>query len=117
MRRDQRVNLKIILWVVFAGLMALMCGGFLAAAVLKGEIEGRSSRVYAIAADPGAFVALAGLAAFCFAFWVAAGLYVLRVRPQAVRGEVILTRRLVVRSDLDVGVRASLDPSRPSTDG
>lgn len=117
MRPDQRVNLKIILWGVFAGLMALLCGGFLAAAMVNGEIEGRSGQVYAMAAEPGAFVALAGLAGFCFLFWIAAGAYVLWVRPQAVRGEVILTRRLVVRSDLDTGVRASLDPTRPSTDG
>ncbi|MDQ8028980.1 MAG: hypothetical protein REJ23_09645 [Brevundimonas sp.] len=117
MRPDQRVSLKIILWAGFAGLMAVLGGVFLVAALSSGEIEGRSGRVYTLASDAGGFIGLTALLVFYVAFWVAAAIYVLWVRPQAVRGEVILTRRLVVRSDLDTAARASLDPTRPSTDG
>lgn len=116
MRPDQRVSLKIALWAAFAGLMALSCGGFLLAALLNGEIESRSGRFYSLAAEPGGFVALTALAGFCVVFWAAAGGYVLWVRPQAIRGEVVLTRRLAVRSDLDTAARATLDPTRQSTD-
>lgn len=117
MRPDRRVNLKIIASAGFAGLSALYNGFELFNALATGRILGRHAQVYYQATDPGSFGSIFGIHAIAFLISLAAAVYILWVRPQAVRGEVILSRRLAVRSDLEAAVRATLDPTRQSTDG
>ena len=116
MRPDRRLNATYLFWVVCAGLSALYNGAELFGALAHGRILGRRGQILHLATEPNGFSAVFSIHLIAFVLSVAVAVYILWVRPQAVRGEVILNRRFAVRADLDNGVRATLDPTRQSTD-
>ena len=117
MRADRRISATYLFWAVCAGLSGLYNGFELFNALATGRISGRHGQIFHHATEPAGFSAVFSIHALAFLFSVAAAVYILWVRPQAVRGEVILNRRFAARSDLDAGLRATLDPTRQSTDG
>lgn len=116
MRPERRTGLTFLFWAACAGLTAIYAGWVLVMALGTGQIEGKHGHVYDQGADPGGFGAVFGIHLLIFVFSAAAAIYVMWVRPMAIRGEATLSRRLAVRGDLDSAVRAPLDPTGQSTD-